>query len=119
MRVRSVILSVVVILLTVSLSAKEVMLPIAGSVGVFRTDTRILNPSFENDIMITATFYPGQGFAATIDPAGPPVVREITIPKREMAIFDDVVSTLFNTSGLGAIKLTSDDEFSRRSGSTR
>jgi plastocyanin len=111
MRVRSLTLSVLFVLLPVTLLAKEVMLPIAGSVGVFRTDTRVLNPSFENDITITATFYPGKGFEATIDPAGPPVVREITVPKREMAIFDDVVSTLFNASGLGAIKLSSDGEF--------
>jgi plastocyanin len=111
MRVRSLILPVVVVLLPLTLAAKEVMLPIAGSVGVFRTDMRILNPSFENDITITATFYPGKGFEPTIDPAGPPVVREITIPKRQMAIYDDVVTTLFSASGLGAIRLSSEEEF--------
>ncbi|HEY5610387.1 MAG TPA: hypothetical protein VIL97_04210, partial [Thermoanaerobaculia bacterium] len=38
--------------------AKDIYLTIAGSVGVFRTDTRILNPSFDKDITIIATFIP-------------------------------------------------------------
>jgi cytochrome c oxidase subunit 2 len=88
-----------------SLSAKEVYLGIAGSVGVFRTDTRILNPSGEKDITVTATFIPVQG-----NTAGEATVP-VQIPKRQMRVLDDVVSSLFQKSGLGAIKLSSPDDF--------
>jgi hypothetical protein len=88
-----------------SLSARDVYLSIAGSVGVFRTDTRIFNPSGTKDIVITAAFLPlGQDNTT-------PVTREITIRSREMAAFDDVVGSLFGGSGLGAIRLSSPDEF--------
>lgn len=86
-------------------AAKDVYLAIAGSVGVFRTDARIFNPSGTKDIVISATYLPtGQ------DNSGAQA-KSITIPKRQMVVFDDVVSSLFQGSGLGAIRLTSLDDF--------
>lgn len=93
------------VLLAVPAFAKDVYLPITGSVGAFRTDTRILNPSGSKDITITATFIPVQGNTATTGTAS------IVIPKRQMKVFDDVVTSLFSKSGLGAIRLTSPDDF--------
>lgn len=106
MRSRSLFAVIVVLFAASSLSAAEQYLAIAGSVGVFRTDARIFNPSTTKDIIIAARFLPvgntdGSGITA----------RTITIPKRQMGVFDDVISSLFQTSGLGAISLTSADDF--------
>lgn len=87
------------------LAAKDVYLGIAGSVGVFRTDARILNPSGDKDITVVATFIPVQG-----NSAGGATVS-VNIPKRQMRVLDDVVTSLFSKSGLGAIKLSSPDDF--------
>jgi hypothetical protein len=43
---------------TTSVSGKDVYLPVAGSVGVFRTDTRLFNPAGTKDIIVTASFLP-------------------------------------------------------------
>jgi hypothetical protein len=87
------------------LPAGEVYLPITGSVGVFRTDTRIFNPSRSNDIVIVASFLPvGQNNTEAI-------TRDVALPRREMVVLDDVVGSLFGASGLGAIRLRSDDAF--------
>ena len=94
-----------VLLFTLPAFAKDVYLPITGSVGAFRTDTRILNPSGSKDITVTATFIPVQGNTATTGTA------TITISKRQMRVFDDVVTSLFSKSGLGAIRLSSPDDF--------
>lgn len=106
MRRRSLFAVIVVLFAASSVSAAEQYLAIAGSVGVFRTDARIFNPSTTKDIIIAARFLPvgntdGSGITA----------RSITIPKRQMGVFDDVISSLFQTSGLGAISLTSPDDF--------
>jgi plastocyanin len=89
--------------------AKEVWLSVVGSVNgssVFRTDTRILNPSTTKDISIDAYFFiNGNQTNAT------PQKKTITVTKRQMLVLDDVVSALFTTSGLGAIRLVSDDDF--------
>lgn len=90
---------------SVPLSAKDVYLGISGSVGVFRTDARILNPSSQKDIVVAATFIPVQG-----NSAGAATVN-VTIPKRQMRVLDDIVTTLFAKTGLGAIKLSSPDDF--------
>ena len=89
--------------------AKEVWLSVVGSVtgsSVFRTDTRILNPSTTKDISIDAYFL----INGNQTNANPQKVT-ITVPKRQMRVLDDVVSALFNASGLGAIRLVSTDDF--------
>lgn len=84
--------------------AKDLYLQIAGSVGVFKTDTRIFNPSSSKDISITATYF--QRAPSTVK-----IEKTITVPKRQMVMFDDVVSSLFQGTDIGAIKLSSADEF--------
>lgn len=86
--------------------AKDGYLTIGGSVGAFRTDARIFNPSTTKDIVIHAYYLPvGNGDNSAIQPT------DITVPKRQMLLFDDVVASLFHAGGLGAIRLVSDDDF--------
>jgi plastocyanin len=86
--------------------AKDVYLSVGGSVGVFRTDARIFNPSTTKDIELQAYFLPvGNADDSTIQPVS------ITVPKRQMASYDDVVTSLFHSSGVGAIRLSSADDF--------
>ena len=102
-------LAVVFVLLALATSAlaKDVYLSIGGSVGNFRTDARIWNPSFTKDITINARYLPsGNGDNSGVAPT------IITVPKRSMAVYDDVVQSLFGGGpALGAVRLTSDDDF--------
>lgn len=95
------------VLCTFTASAKDVYLSVGGSVGNFRTDARIFNPSFDKDITILARYLP----AGNVDNSGV-AVKSITVPKRSMATYDDVVQSLFGGGApLGAVRLTSDDDF--------
>lgn len=101
---------VLAIALSTTASAKEVFLSIAGSVGTFRTDTHIFNPSATKDIVVQATFLRAGGDAShpnntTAEPT------TFTIARRSELVFDDVVTSLFQTTGLGGIRLQSDDDF--------
>jgi hypothetical protein len=89
-------------------SAKDVYLSVGGSVGNFRTDARIFNPSYDKDITIVARYLPsGNNDNSAIVP------KSITVAKRTMAVYDDVVQSLFGGGpALGAVRLTSDDDFS-------
>lgn len=99
------ILLVVVLLFSVSAFAKDVYLPVAGSVGVFRTDARIFNPG-SADIQVKAWFLPnGNVDNSAVQPI------TITVPKRQMVSYNDVVTSLFHASGLGGIRLQSADDF--------
>lgn len=89
-----------------SMQAKEAYIPISGSVGVFRTDARIWNPSGIKEIVVTASFWPAGTDNTTTAPT-----RQITIGRRAMVVLDDVVTTQFNSTGLGAIRLSSPDDF--------
>ncbi|HEX6161532.1 MAG TPA: hypothetical protein VF111_15255 [Thermoanaerobaculia bacterium] len=88
-----------------TLSAAERWIPIAGTVSNFRTDSRIFNPSFDKDIEVQATLVRLGDGTQKVGPI------TITIKKREMKAFDDVVASVFSTDGLGAIVLRSNDEF--------
>jgi plastocyanin len=85
--------------------AKDVYLSIGGEVGNFFTDARILNPSFDKDIVISARYLQNNQ-----DNSGVAAVN-VTVPKRTMLVLDNVVSTIFHSSGIGAVRLTSDDDF--------
>lgn len=101
------ILFVVVCLLIPTLAfADEIFIPIAGSVGVFSTDARIVNPAGDAEITIQAYLLPDKN----VDNSGVEP-REITIPAREMAVYDNVVGTLFEAQGLAAIRLVSESSF--------
>jgi Plastocyanin len=107
MRLRIVSLAILILAgVAASAAADDVYLAIGGSVGVFKTDTRIFNPSFTTDLTVTATFTP-----AGNPPAGAAIVKTIPVAKRSMVSYDDVVASLFQTSGLGATKLSSSGAF--------
>lgn len=88
-------------------SAKDVYLSVGGSVGNFRTDARIFNPAPDKEISISARYLPsGNVDNSEVAP------KTITIPARSMVTFDDVVLSLFGGGApLGAVRLSSDDEF--------
>lgn len=103
---RKLLLLTVVSLCPVTAAAGDVYLAIGGSVNNFRTDARILNPSATETIEIQARLLaPGNVDNSAVQP------RTITIPPREMAVYDDVVASLFQASGLGAIRLSSQAPF--------
>ncbi len=105
MRIRPMLFSALLVF-TTPVFAKDVYLSITGTVNNFRTDVRIFNPSSTKDISIQAAFLPvGNGANSS------PQTATITVPKRQMKILDDVVSTLFNITGLGAIRLSCADDF--------
>lgn len=88
-------------------SAKDVYLAVAGSVGNFRTDARIFNPSYDKDITVIARYLP----SGNVDNSAI-ATKTITVAKRSMAVYDDVVQSLFGGGApLGAVRLTSDDDF--------
>ncbi|HUO85601.1 MAG TPA: hypothetical protein VM534_10855 [Thermoanaerobaculia bacterium] len=89
----------------------EVWIPIAGSVvgsggEFFRTNLRVLNPSGTDSIIVTPTFFPINQNNSGVAPASP-----FTVNPREMKAFDDAVGALFSTTGLGAIRLVSENDF--------
>jgi hypothetical protein len=101
----------IVCVLAVSASAfgGDLWIPIAGTVNNFHTDMRIVNPSATKDIEVAVRFLPVDSTDNNARIAGPPVT--IAVPRRTMKVLDDVVGTVFQSSGLGAILLSSADEF--------
>ncbi|MEA2339619.1 MAG: hypothetical protein QOE82_3626 [Thermoanaerobaculia bacterium] len=96
-------------LITTAASAKEVWLSIGGTTagGTFRTDARIFNPSTTKDIQIQAWYLP----VGNVNNSGVQPLPPITVLKRQQVVYNDVVASLFHSSGLGAIRLKSDDDF--------
>lgn len=91
---------------TTSAFANEVYLAIGGSVGAFHTDARIFNPSTTKDIQIQAYLLPPGADNSSVQPV------TITVPHRQMLVYNDVVQSLFNSSvPLAAIRLVSSDPF--------
>ncbi|PYQ32691.1 MAG: hypothetical protein DMF57_12245 [Acidobacteria bacterium] len=90
--------------------AKDVYLSIGGSVNNFRTDMRIFNPSSTKDIQIQAYLLP-LGSMSNLPDNSSVQPKTITVAKRQMLDFDDVVVSLFNGSGTAGIRLKSDDDF--------
>jgi len=89
-----------------TLLANEIVIPIAGSVGVFRSDLRIFNPSQTKDLQVLAWYLP----TGNVSNIGAQPFNFI-VPKRHMASYNDVVSSLFHATGLGGILLASTEEF--------
>jgi len=105
MRARFAVVLLVLLIANAAL-AKDIYLSIGGQVGNFFTDARILNPSFDKDIVVTARYLQNNQ-----DNSGVESVN-VTVPKRTMAVYDNVVNALFpGKGGIGAIRLTSEDEF--------
>ena len=104
------LIAVLALMLSFPASAKEVFLSIAGSVGNFRTDMHVFNPSATKDIVIQATFLPAGGDASHPNNAAAQP-KSIVVARRAEVVYDDVVSSLFQTTGLGGIRLQSNDDF--------
>ncbi len=95
-----------VLICTSSLFASDRWVLISGTVSNFHTDARVFNPSFDKDIVVSATLLPqGNGDNSARTPV------TFTVPKRQMRIMNDVTTELFNTNLLGAIRFSSNDEF--------
>jgi hypothetical protein len=88
--------------------AKDVYFPIAGStssLGNFRTDVRLFNPSSSKDITVTAFVLPvGNKNNTSVSS------RSLTVPKRGMMVLNDVITQLGGTD-LNAIRFSSADDF--------
>jgi hypothetical protein len=109
MRVALLLLS---LLTAVPAVAADIWLPIVGTVNNFRTDARVLNPG-DTDIEVSAYFLPTDVTNNNERLATAPV--KFTVARRSMRAFDDVVSSLFNSTGLGAVLFTSPAAFNASS----
>jgi len=90
------------------LFAKDIYFPIAGStstVGSFRTDVRLFNPSSTKDITVNAFLLP----VGNRDNSGA-APHPLTVPKRGMLVLNDVVTVLGGTD-LDALRFSSPDDF--------
>jgi hypothetical protein len=108
MRLRLAVIAMLFFISSVA-SAKEIWLSIAGTTagGTFRTDARIFNPSTTKDIQIQAWYLP----VGNVDNSAVQPLPPITVLKRQQIVYNDVVTSLFHSGGLGAIRLKSDDDF--------
>lgn len=86
--------------------AKDVYVPIAGSIGVFRTDARVFNPSYTKAITVQAYLLP----TGNIDNSGVASIS-FDVPARQMKVYDDVLTSLFSATGLAGIRFSSPDDF--------
>src|SRR3954451_21446836 len=93
-----------VVLATPLLAAEDVFLSIGGTAGAFPTDMRIFNPSYTKDIQVTA-YLLNTGNA---DNSGA-TSKVLTIPKRQMLVYNDVLNAIFSVGGLGGLRLKSSD----------
>ena len=111
MRARILVTTCFLILFAAALQAKEIWLSIGGTTanGSFKTDARIFNPSTTKDIQIQAWYLPAT--AAPGQDNSPVQPISITVTKRQMVVYNDVVTSLFHSSGIGGIRLKSDDDF--------
>lgn len=77
-------------------------LPVVGKVNTFVTDVRIVNES-NATANVTLDFFQVSAAGQT----GPTATRDLTVAPGEQAVLDDVIATL-NTSQLGGMRITSD-----------
>ncbi|HEX7153883.1 MAG TPA: hypothetical protein VF618_20505 [Thermoanaerobaculia bacterium] len=96
---------------TVSASAKDMWIPIAGvapgaNETLFRTDLRIFNPSSTKTIGVTIHFLPANMDGRNISG------RIVTVPPRSMAVLNNVVGDFMqiHTPMVGALRLDSADD---------
>src|SRR5262245_9821536 len=95
-----------VLILAAPLLAEDVYLSIGGSTGIFHTDMRVFNPSYTKDIQVTAYLLTvGNNDNTNAQ------TTTFTVPKRQMRVYNDVLTALFNVGGLGGLRLKSDDDF--------
>lgn len=98
----------IILLSASSAFSKDIYFPIAGTtstLGAFKTDVRIFNPSSSKDITVQVFLLP----AGNRDNSAVSSQNK-TVPKRQMLILNDVVAQ-FGGSDLNAIRLSSSDDF--------
>jgi hypothetical protein len=83
--------------------ADSYYLPIAGSVGNFRTDIRIFNPT-NTDSNVRLFFLPVGKNNSSVFLNG---IQKV-IPKGTGLVYDDAVASIFGATGLGAIYIDAD-----------
>lgn len=88
--------------------AQELDLPAAahatnGAGQTFISDVRIFNPSFTTPTTALIEFFP----AGTTANATAAASMAVSIPARGTTVLNDIVSTGLNTTGLGAVRITS------------
>ncbi|MCU1246396.1 MAG: Subtilisin [Acidobacteria bacterium] len=84
--------------------ADSYYLPISGSVGNFRSDVRVYNPSGAES-HVTYYFLPVNSSSnGTAFLSG----KSATIAPKSLAAYDDMVSTFLGTTGIGAIYIDAD-----------
>ena len=111
MRVRVSLWLLLLVSVATSVLAKDVYLSISGKANGFFTDASVFNPSFDKDITITARYLPAGGVVGHPNNSGV-TTKALIIHKRSQMIFDDAVQSMFGGGpALGAIRLTSDDDF--------
>jgi len=80
-----------------------VLTKIDGQVGSrWRTSLRVLNPS-AHEATVFAEWYPLDKDGLD----GPTITRTVSFPAAGVAVYDDAVSTLFGTTGSGAVRVLS------------
>src|SRR5437660_4718930 len=101
------ILALCLVVLAAPLFGRDLYLSIGGTAGAFHTDMRIFNPSYTKDIQVQAYMLAtGNSDNSGAQP------KSITVPKRQMLVYNDVLAALFNAPGqLGGLRLKSDDDF--------
>jgi plastocyanin len=87
-------------------AGKDLYLSIGGTTGAFHTDMRIFNPSTTKDIEVTAYLLA----VGNVNNAAAQT-KVITVAKRQMLVYNDVLTALFSVGGLGGLRLKSDDDF--------
>ena len=102
---------VAALLLATAATAKNLYIPVAGEVPganntYFRTDVRIFNPSYVDDIDISIHFLP-----AGIDGSNIPG-QLFRVPKRQMLVINNVLRQMVGvtTPAIGALRLDSDTD---------
>jgi hypothetical protein len=86
--------------------AKDVYLSIGGTANAFHSDMRIFNPSATKDIQV-------QIFMLAIGNVDNTAAQSttITVPKRQMLVSNDVLTSLFSFTGVAGIRFSSTDDF--------
>src|SRR6202521_1888101 len=86
--------------------AKDVYLSIGGTAGAFHSDMRIFNPSATKDIQVQIFMLAPGNVDNTAAQS-----TTITVPKRQMLVSNDVLTSLFSATGVAGIRLSSSDDF--------
>jgi plastocyanin len=100
------LLTLSLLFLATSGFAKDIYLSIGGTANAFHSDMRIFNPSATKDIQVQIFMLAPGNVDNTAAQS-----TTITVPKRQMLVSNDVLTTLFSATGIAGIRLSSSDDF--------